>query len=297
MKRTEAVTPFLRASAESVEPGPWTLAGGGELDERVEHWDPLMDLQLEREITVDVDRLLASTGVPDAAAIAAAAVWRSERTRLRSPGAPVSLGAGSGAVTVTVMLDVAGVAAGGNLALQTVLMVTSGTTSNSPIGATRAGSILWGDQLSVALEGSASRFPTQVVDFGDLTGIADDAPWSLEWHPNDLEQPVLGAMRLLVNSRNQVAVDAVGEGIAPESRAMASVIDFDVTRALVFGALWNQEFLDGVEDYEPETIGRMLLELLAGFWPGTEPKVLAARLKRAPHALEAELQAKTGLLA
>jgi hypothetical protein len=297
VKRTEAVVPFLRASAESVEPGPWTLAGGGELDQRVEHWDPLMDLQLEREITVDVDRLLASTGVPDAKAIAAAGIWRSERTRLRGPGAPVPLGGGSGTVTVSVMLNVAGVAAGGNLELQTVLMLTGGTTSSSPIGATRAGSVLWGDQLSVALEGSASRFPTQVVDFAALTGIADDAPWSLEWHPNDLEQPVLGAMRLLVNSRNPVAVDAVGEGRAPESHAMASVIDFDVTRALVFGGLWNQEFLDGVEEYEPETIGRMLVDLLAGFWPGTEPKVLAARLKRAPHALEAELQAKTGLLA
>lgn len=297
MKRTEAVAPFLRASSDSVEPGPWTLAGGGELDDRVEHWDPLMDLQLEREIMIDVDQLLASTGVPDAAAITAAALWRSERTRLRGPGASVPLGGGSGTTTVSVIIDVPGVSAGGNLELQTVLMLAGDVASGSPIGAGRAGSVLWGDRRRVALEGNASRFPTQVVDFAALTGIADDAPWSLEWHPNDLEQPVLGAMRLLVNSRNQVAVDAVGEGMAADSRAIASVIDFDVTRALVFGALRNQEFLDGPDEYGPDTIGRMLAELLDRFWPGTEPAALAARLSQSPHGLEAELQAKSRLLA
>jgi hypothetical protein len=298
MKRTEAVAPFLRASAESVEAGPWTLAGGGELDDRVKHWDPLTDLQLEREIAVDLDQLFASTTVPATTAVTAAGIWRAERTRLRGPGAPVPLGSTSGTVMVTVLLDVPGVEAGGNLSLQTVLMLADDASSNSPIGATRAGSVLWSDQVGVDLEGVAARFPTQVVDFSALTGVADDAPWSLEWHPHDLEQPVLGAVRLLINSTNEVAVEAVREGaIAPEAPAIASVIEFDVTRSLVFGALQNTDFLETPDDYEPETVGRMLAELFDTFWPGSEPKALAARLQSSPHGLEAELQAKSGLLA
>jgi hypothetical protein len=297
VKRTDPVSPFLRASADSVEAGPWTLAGGGELDDRVNHWDPLLDLHLEREITVDVDKLLTSTAATEAGAIVAATLWRSERTRIKGPGGSVSLGVDNGAATLSLMLDVPGTSAGGNLELQTILMLTNDAPSRSPIGAHRAGSVLWSDREIVALEGDASRFPMTVVDFGALTGISDNAPWSLEWYPADLDQPVLGAMRLLINSRNEIAVDAARGAKVPESAAVASVIRFDVARALIFGALGNQDFLDSPGEFQPDTVGRMLAELLDHYWPGVEPKALAARLAGSPHGLEAEIQTAMGLLA
>lgn len=296
MKRTDPVSPFLRADPESVAAGPWSLAGGGELDDRVDHWDPFLVLRLERQVTVEVDRLLASIGGLEPAALALAALWRSSRTRLKGPGMSVPLGDDGGERTITLAMDVPGTEAGGNLELQTVLMLAEEEPRRSPISAHRVGSVLWSDRFVLSLEGDAARFPMTVDDFAALHGIADDAPWSLEWYPRDLDQPVLGAMRLLVNSRNPIAVEAVGDALAPESAAVASAIRFDVTRALVHGALRNEEFVKGPREFEPETIGRMLSDLLDRYWPGDAPAVLAARLADTPHRLESELQAAAGLM-
>ncbi len=296
MKRTDPIPPFLKAAADSVNAGPWTLMGGGELDDRVEHWDPYFELRLERQITVDVDWVLASSGGVEANALAVATLWRSNRTRLKGPGTSVSLDVGTGESTVSVAVEVPGTMAGGNLELQTLLMLDSETPPNGPIAAHRAGSVLWSDRSVISLEGDAPRFPVAVVDFSALNGIASDAPWSLEWYPGDLDEPVLGAMRLLVNSRNPVALEAVGDALAPESAAVASVIHFDVTRSLVLGALGNEDFVGGPREFEADTIGRMLVDLLDRCWPGVDPAVLAARMAEGPHRLESELQATTGLL-
>jgi hypothetical protein len=296
MKRTDPVAPFLRADPESVAAGPWSLADGGELDDRVDHWDPFLVLHLERQVTVEVERLRTSTGGLDPDAVAVAALWRSSRTRLKGQGMSVPLGAGEGESTITLAMDVPGTEVGGNLELQTLLMLTEEAPHRGPIAAHRAGSVLWSDRWVLSLEGDAARFPMTVVDFAALNSINADAPWSLEWYPHDLDQPVLGEMRLLVNTRNPIAVEAVGDALAPESAAVASAIRFDVARALVHGALRNEEFVKGPREFEPETIGRMLSDLLDRYWPGVEPAVLAARLVAAPHRLESELQAASGLM-
>jgi hypothetical protein len=296
VKRTNPIAPFLRADPGSIVAGPWNLAGGGQLDGRVEHWDPFLVLNLERRVTVDVDRLVASSGEVEPGTLALAAMWRSTRTRLKGPGMSVSLGEGGGESTITLALDVPGTTTGGNLEVQTFLMLTGGTSPRSPIAAHRSGSVLWSDREVVALEGDAARFPLTVVDFAALNGISSDAPWSLEWYPHDLDQPVLGAMRLLVNSRNPVVVEAVGDAQAPESAAVASAIRFDVTRALVHGALGNEDFVTGPREFEPDTVGRVLCDLLDRYWPGIEPAALALRLTQTPHRLESELQTATGLM-
>jgi len=297
VKRTAPVAPFLRAAPESVVADPWRLAGGVELDGPVEHWDPDLVLRLERRVSVDVDLLLSSTGTGSAAELAVAAVWRSDRTRLKGPGMSVPLPDGAGEGVVTLGVDVPGARAGGRLELQTLVMRSREGPRRNPIAAHRPGSILWGDRVAVALEGEAARFPVTVVDFGGIVGVDADAPWTLEWYPRDLDQPVLGSMQLFVNSRNAAAVDAVGEGERPESGAVASMIRFDVTRSLVHGALTNEEFVARPAEFEADTVGRMLSDLLDRLWPGTDSAALAARLGDAPHRLESELQIRTELLA
>jgi hypothetical protein len=41
----------------------------------------------------------------------------------------------------------------------------------------------------------------------------------------------------------------------------------------------------------------MIEDLIGRYWPGVSPGVLARRLAEAPHRLESDLQAATGLLA
>lgn len=297
MKRSEAVAPFLRADPDSVRADPWTLAEtGAELDGRVEHWDPDLLLQLSRSLVIDVGllrRSAASEGVED---LAVTAVWRSDRTRMRGPGMTVPLAGREGEVSLSLSLDVPGRLAGGSLTLET-LVVLAGEAGGGPIAARRPGSVLWSDRVAVELEGGAARFPVSVLDFAALPGVADDAAWVLEWYPGELAQPVLGSMRLLVNSANTEVVRAVSGGLEEADREIVSMIRFDVARSLVHGALGDEDFLGGGREFEPDSVGRMLSQLLEHHWPGVAPAVLAGRLACTPHRLEAELQAAMGLMA
>ena len=297
MKRSEAVAPFLCADADSVQPEQWILVGAGEwLDGRIEHWDPDLVLRLERQITVNIDVLLSSTATLTSEGLAVAAAWRSDRTRLKGPGALVSLTGRAGEVTVSLPLDVPGRLSGGSLEVQTLVVRTSEGTGMGPLSARRAGSVLWSDRAVVALEGAAARFPVTVLDFGGLVGVATEAPWALEWYPGDLAQPVLGAMRLLINSRNRAVVEAVSGETEAEAATITSMIRFDVARNLVHGALRNEEFVHGEREFEPDSVGRMLSRLLDRHWPGADPATLARRLDETPHRLESDLQCGAGLM-
>lgn len=295
MRRTAAVLPFKRAAADSVRPEPWLLVGSGEvLGDRVEHWDPDLTLRLDRAVVVDIDLVLDSTGIPTTEPLVVAAVWRSDRTRLRGLGMSVPLPRNHGETLVALSLDVPGHLAGGSLEIRTVLARAEEGTEGSPIVARRAGSVLWEGRDSVALEGSAARFPVTVLDFSGVPGLADGAAWALEWSPRDLDQPVLGAMRLLVNSGIPVVVEAI-RGDGSGDGQIASMVRFDVAKSLVLGALSADDFRSEEREFEPDSVGRMLQDLLERYWPGVATAVLARRLTETPHRIESELQAKADL--
>lgn len=298
MRRTAPVAPFRQAAPDSVRADAWKSAETGqELGERIEHWEPDLTVHLDRGIVVDIDAVLASTGISSTESLAISAVWKSDRTRLRGPGMSVPLAGRSGESAVSLSLDVPGHLAGGSLEIRTVLIRSQGGSEESPVAARRPGAILWADSCSVALEGSAARFPVTVLDFSAVPGLAADAAWALEWSPRDLDQPVLGAMRLLVNSGVPSVVEAVSAEGDTGNGAMASMIRFDVARCLVHGALSEEGFTGGEREFEPDTLGRMLEELLDRYWPGVAPEVLVRRLSETPHRIESELQAHTGLIA
>lgn len=298
MRRADPVAPFRQAAGESVRGDPWLLAESEErVGERAEHWDPDLTLRLNRTVVVDVNAVLASTGIVSADQLAIAAVWKSDRTRLRGPGMSVPLGGRNGEVRLSLSLDVPGYLAGGTLEIRTVLIRTEGDGKESPTVARRAGAVLWSERVSVALEGSAARFPVTVLDFWEVPGLAGDAPWALEWSPRDLDQPVLGAMRLLVNSGLPRVVQAISGSDDAEGRLITSMMRFDTARSLVHGALSEEEFVQGTREFEADSVGRMLTNLLDRYWPGIAPEVLARRLVETPHRLESDLQVRTGLLA
>ncbi len=292
------VPPFLVAAEESVQPGPWRLAGDQEnLGGRLDHWDSDLTLCLYRGVLVDLDLLRDSSGATGLADMALAVVWRSDRTRLRGAGTPVALDCYEGTVALSVAVDIPGRIAGGSLELQTMVVRTAEAPDATPIVARRAGSVLWRDRVLIALEGDAARFPVTVVDFQSLPGFDPCAAWALEWSPHDLNQPVLGAIRLLVNARSAALVAALGDENDPARVTIGSMVRFDVARSLVHGVLANDEFVSGPREFEPDSVGRMLGDLLDRYWPGADLPGLAGRARTAPHRLDAELQARTGLLA
>lgn len=298
VRRTEPLTPFRIAAPSDVRAEPWLLAETREaIGDRAEHWDPDLKLRLIRAVTVDLDAVLASTGLDSPCRLTLATVWRSDRTRLRGSGMSIPLRDRSGEAQASLSLDIPGHLAGGSVELRTALVLTEAWKEASPIVAKRVGSVLWSDKVAVALEGSAARFPVTVIDFAEVPGLANMAPWALEWTPHDLDQPVLGAMRLLVNSAVPAVVQAISGSRDPHDVAIATLIRFDVARSFVHGALSQESLVQGSGDFEEDSVGRMLQDLLERYWPSVAPEILARRLVDTPQKIESELQAKTGLLA
>jgi hypothetical protein len=130
------------------------------------------------------------------------------------------------------------------------------------------------------------------VDFEGSGRLPVDAGWALEWNPEQLEGPVLGDIRLLVNSRDDVLLSALRSGAAdPKATVVRSFILFDVARSLIDGALTNESFVSDPDRFEEGSVGRMLSELLAAAWPGVPVATLLSRRRDDPARLSAELQA------
>jgi hypothetical protein len=144
----------------------------------------------------------------------------------------------------------------------------------------------------VALEGGSSRFPVAAIDFSNSPRFPDQASWALEWNSEQLDAPVLGDLRLVVNSVDETLLNALRSGVADaKSAVIRSFVMYDVARALVDRALENDRFVDNPEIFDEGSIGRMLFELLSTCWPGVPVKTLASRKREDPARLEAELQA------
>jgi hypothetical protein len=294
--RTTAAPPYLLPADDAVSAEAWRTADGAELQERLEHWDPFTDVQLVRVVTIDVDAVRAACRLGSDAAFALTAAWRSDRTRLTGHGEPVELGSLDGILRAPLELTVPGSLTGGRVDLQLRLVLRTRGASASPISPRRVGAVLWTDTQRVALEGGAARFPVTPADFSSLHRLPDAGLWALDWNPEELDSPVLGAVRLLVNTAEPQLIDALRSG-SSDTRAgvVRTFVIFDVARSLVYGALRNDRFVEDPEAHEDGTVGRMLFELLASCWPGMPVRALRARSMDDPARLEAELQAHLGV--
>lgn len=295
--RTPVAPTYLVAADDCVEAGPWTDADGSEIGDRIDHWDPVTDLDLARAVTVDLDAVRLQCRLGSTAAFALTASWRAPtRTRLGDVGAIVELGNLDGLVRAPVGLVVPGPESGGRLDITTRLVLRRAGADASPISPRRAGTVLWTETQRVALEGSAARFPMTAADFSNLARVPDEAAWYVEWDPQDLEAPVLGGMRLLLNTRHSRIISAVRTATDdPAAPIVRSLIECDVARHLIRAALDNEAFVGTAEGFPDESVGRLLADLIAVVWPGVPVPSLRARALQDPARIDADIQASLGV--
>jgi len=113
----------------------------------------------------------------------------------------------------------------------------------------------------------------------------------VDWDHEDLGAPVLGGVRLLLNSTNLQIIGAVRTASDdPAAALIRSLIECDVARQLVRAALDNDQFVQTPEAFADDSVGRMLTDLLAMVWPGIPVAGLRARALNEPARLDAELQ-------
>jgi hypothetical protein len=296
--KTPAAAPYLLPPDSAVVAQAWATEDGTEIGERLDHWDPYTDIELVRVIEIDVDAIRTACLLGDDAAFALTATWISSTTRLAGHGPVVELGSSGGLLRAALSIAVPGASVGGRLDLHTRLALRYPGREPTPISPRRPGAILWTEDDKIALEGGASRFPITAADFTGSARYPNTAAWVLEWDSDDLDAPVLGGMRLLVNSSHETLLQTLRTG-SSDTRATAvrSFVIFDAARSLVNGALQNERFVEDPEAFPDGSLGRMLFELLALCWPGVPAAALHTRSIDDPARLNAELQAHFGILA
>jgi hypothetical protein len=294
-----SAVPFRTPPTTAVVAVPWYLhnsEGVQVLPAALHHWDYNQHLHVGRSVQLDVPAIRRSCNLAVDASLHLVAVWSCPGTALRGKIDDVRILETAAATRVVLQGQISGSELSGALQIETMLVLTSAHASKIPLAPSRVGSILWRDTQTTILEGEAPRFPVETVDFAATMWAPPGAAWHLAWDPHDLRQPFLGAVRLMINSRSEPVVMAVSRNDSdPGSRAIRSTIHYEVGRALLRGALLNDEFRKDPAGFPDGTTGCVLWRLIRLLFPGDTPEGIKNLMDQNPDRFDSELQDKLQL--
>lgn len=288
-----ALGPAFSLARASIQASPWIPSGELDLDGRAQRvWDPSVDVEVSRTLTVATDALIEETGLEEGSVVRLCAGWFCERTRTREVTDQIDLRLERASTIRELSLRVE--APGSSLAhavvLETRVVLVTPNEGSSPISATMPGSVLWEDHSVLDLEGLGSRFPTEWADF--TTSIyPDEAAWALDWSPQDLGCSTLGAVRLLLNQKHPASELLRQDSPSPAAKLVWDVIRLDIARQLIMGALANDDFVREPEEFAEGTLGATVRRMIRTYFPHESIPTLRSLGARNPALLESRLQA------
>lgn len=291
---------FLTAPDEAVMAEPWRIVRGevdAALGDDLPSFDPAATIELRRRIAFDPAAVAIACGLGAPERVAAVALWSSRLTGLKGASS-AAVGAGTGPQTVDLILTLAGGDLGGALVLRTVLVLADELGTPGPLVAHVPGSVLWEGEppLVVDLEGTGTRFPTELRRFGDGNGFPPRAAWYLDWDREDLNLPVLGSVRLYLNDAHPMMAGLAAGATDAETARIRETLRFDIARDLVSGALANREFLNDPGGFGAGSVGATVRRLCTRvLFPYDTLDEVAHRARTAPSRFAADLQAALGL--
>lgn len=286
---------YLRPDPSRVQASAWSVTAsdvGLTSPEALPNWDFGTDIHVERVLVVDVGGVLGDTGLAEGTALAALVTWSSSTTRIRGAGPLVELSQGLNRV----MCTVPGSEAGGQLAVESRIVVRAVGGASSALAPRRPGSTLWSDSHRVLLEGSGTRFPTVPLPFSS-SGLAGgrQGAWCLSVRADDLSATAAGAVCLYLNNEHPAVENMLENPDDGSAVLLAGVMRYDVLRQLVSLAL-EHEALDVLSAQEEGSLGNVLYNLLLRLFPDRVPAVLRTARRSDPGEFEAELQARAEFL-
>ena len=250
-------------------------------------WDYVSEMSVRTTVAVEVTALLHSTGLPSLEGVVALLQVDCLATGSRhiatipvpSDGRLSDLAVAIGAHTVAQRLEVT----------QTLLL-DADRPEGEDLAAYRRGSRLLTPSAThtIILEGSASTFPTEAFDFASA-GLPQDAAWKLQFEPDSLDEPYLGAVRLLVNSHHPQAVEI----LSGRPSLTQSVLFHDVVEQLLVTAAVT--FDDVSRDFVADSVGDALNHLAVAYL-GVSLGAAMSLLRSDRSETLCRLQAGTGFL-
>jgi len=292
MKRVQR-RPYLTPLSDRVVVEQWGQQIGDQiapLGDRLPGWDAGSDIHIRAEVFVNVEGIYEDCRLERDAKLRLVIVWESGGTKLRGSGEAVDFihKAPSGRTKLTAHIDGKWLADTLTLFVK-LLFINSGTTPHLLVPKLSGSILLETPPHKIQLEGDGARFPIEVIDFTTTT-FPSQAGWYLSWDPDDLAQPVLGDVRLYVNSRHPQIAAAVSD-IRPETAGIREAVRLDLAQTLIRGVLLNSSFLENPEQYAPGTIGAAVRAMIRLYFEGYQIESVHA-LTRSPHEFSAHLQEK-----
>jgi hypothetical protein len=290
--------PYLTPYPDRVVIESWEQQIGEQLvplGNRLPGWDPGTDIQVRAEVSVNVEGIYQDCRLERDAVLRLVLIWESSGTKLRGSGSVTDLSfiASSGHAALTAHID-------GKLLADTVtlfvklLFVSPGTTRHQLVPKLSGSILLETPPHKILLEGDGARFPIEVIDF-TTTNFPHQAGWYLAWDPNNLEESLLGDVRLYVNSRHPQIAAAVSD-IRPETSGIREAIRLDLAQTLIRGALQNPTFIENPERFISGTIGAAVRAMIRLYFDGYQLESVR-ELTRQPHEFSAYLQEKVKIFA
>lgn len=283
------IHPFLQARASIATSGLVVTLDGREVSnlEDLEGWDPASRIEARCEVSCVRAQVDSECGLEPRDGVVAFLRWQASGTRQRGVGEVVPL---SGE-RVEVGLRLPGERLGGTLTLQPVVALLRRVSPRLPGTAGLPGSVLWqGPVHRVHIEGSASRFPVDLIDFRNAR-LPERAGWYLQLDLSDLRLPVAASVRLLVNRGIEHVRQAVTAATTPSEQALAAAIRADVARQLIASAVLAQGTDLAAEEWPEDSIGRMLVKLIDLTFPQHDPDSLRQMALQRTTDFDAQIQA------
>jgi hypothetical protein len=275
-----------------VQPEGWYLGETGReqvLPALLKDWDPLTDLYFSRTISFDFDKIFSECGLTVGAEILVTASWTSPGTGLKERASVFPFPHGTPRQSVNFAFQVTGSKLAGGVALLTRILLKRRGKHDSPLAASRTGSILWHDTHSMRVEGFGARFPMEFADFSEQ-GYPPNAGWRLYWK-KDFNAQVMGSVCLLINRQHERLRGIVSGAVQdPQSAAILEAMHFSVARELIVGGLDNEDFIEEKEDFPKGSIGEATRLLIKRIFGNEEPEAVRQIYRNDPDRFDCQLQ-------
>ncbi|GAB5496043.1 MAG: hypothetical protein Phyf2KO_11230 [Phycisphaerales bacterium] len=282
--------PYRTAAPEAIETEPWTRFDPSneswtELGPELPGWDPAMDLRLQRRCVIDADEVRNACRLLESDSISLAVTAWSRDAGVRACLHRIEI-IGSGRHPLQVECQLIGRRTAGEVVLRTEL-VTSGSVHSAEVFAPPGpGCVLWSDEFTLEVEGAGSQFPIESGNFAEMPWIpGSNAPWHVELESDvDLEEPVLRAIRLYINSGHEIMREY------EQHPHISAIVRYDVARVLLTTVLPRNDFAEQAESFDRKSLGGVVRNLAESLFPGWPLRDLAEDARNRPAEFETSLR-------
>ena len=249
------VQPHLIASPRAVHWAGWyvtTDSGRRQLGPFLDAWDYDQSIRIGTSPEFDVGELMGSTGLDDPSQVHVVVTVDCSATSRRFVS-HCALDHYVNSADHYIEVEVPQGAAALELKMTCHLALAAARSSFGNAASLKGSRLAESPTTRIALEGEASRFPTESVSFFDLRWEA--AAWSMRIDMEDMNEAFRGAVRLMLNTDHPVG--AALASMDPKTYgALGSMLRIDIVRSILLAAI-EQVGRRGIEtaDFDEESFG------------------------------------------